>query len=252
MNVEDRYEFFKRLHEKEFERKDKIEENLTLPITIIVGVVAFIYFLINEFDFKFDSQLKLYFKPLIFTGGSLLLLSIVFTIIVYLSRQYRAEPYADKLDNYRQELLQYWIQVDPANAETMTKEDFLKYITDLYVSQTTNNTLANDARTKWVTRIKLALMLSVSSLILSLVPFYFNYFNKPDKIHNIYIPSLSQHIDSLNNIIQIMKCQNQNLSNQPQTTSPTPTKPTPPPERLIRQGRHTVERPSPPSPLRKK
>ena len=205
MEKKELLEFYKEIHKTEFDRKNKIEEGISLPITIILGLVALIYSLLSEYDFKYLPRYNWLFVIPLFVCCILILASIISLSLVYASRKwYKDMPYADKIEKYRKELDEFWrLSTDNnENYEKLSRDDFTDYLIELYIAQSVNNTAKNDNKAKWNDRVKLSMLSSIFLGILTLPSFFYNFFNKPDKVYIVESTKLDQRVDSLIHIVQ--------------------------------------------------
>ena len=78
-----RFEFYKELHFKEEEKKNKINNSLSLPISIITGIIAASLYLLTNFDFKENLYNTIIFLIITLTSLTFLAISIFHIIKPY-------------------------------------------------------------------------------------------------------------------------------------------------------------------------
>ncbi|GAB2533718.1 hypothetical protein [Rufibacter soli] len=222
MNDKERHDFFKDLYDKEFTRKENIENSVNIPITITTAVAILIFFLLSEYEYKDENiYLNVLFYLPVIIASVLTLIGLYYLIKAYVSINhdpYRAIPYANQLDNYRISLNNYYTTNLQTLSHTTAEALFLNYLTDLYIQQTSSNTRINDTKLKELNITKLLLSISLSLLVFGFFPFFYNYFTKPDKTHFIEIKNKIPINLGINNSISndsLRKIQFNKKSTQP-------------------------------------
>lgn len=241
----DIFEFYKELNKLEEEKKNNINNSLSLPIGVITGLVGVLFYFLTFFDFKLSLVTSIIFLIIILASIIFLLLSIYHLIKSY-SNFHEGYDYvyladAMELNLYHKELKNYY-QVNP-NLIDNSDAEFKQYILDELVRNTDSNQKNNKQKSKHRFNCEKHLISSFFLLCLCLFSFGYNFSLKKDKKENCYLDISSKEnrnfIDSIILNHKIMA----NETNQP------PRRPIPPPSQVIKEGQNP--KPQIPPPPRK-
>jgi hypothetical protein len=242
----DKFDFYKELNLKEEEKKNQINDSLSLPIGAISGLVAALFYFLTTFDFKLNLLNSIIFS--LITLSSIFFLGVsVFHLIKSYANFHKGYGYvyladAIDLDKYYKDLKNYY-QSNP-NLTDASDVEFEQYIFDELIKNTDANQKNNKRKNKHRFNCEKHLITAFLILCLNLFPFGYNYALKKDKKDIITLELNSKEnrnfIDNLILNHQIM-ARDKNQPKPTQTQKPTPPpppppKPTPPPSQLIKEG----------------
>ena len=166
---------------------------MNIPIAIITALSSGTYFLITSFDYSIDTFLTGIFISLISLTGISLLLAIYFLIRAFSDftkgYEYSGVPYVNELYNWNKELEEYFEAYE--NDKNRAKEHFESYLIENLVKHTEHNMYVNDKKHGYIYRSKKFLILALVLMLMTLVPFGYNYFKKDKEVHKIEMVSNS-------------------------------------------------------------
>ncbi|HEX8327440.1 MAG TPA: hypothetical protein VF629_07855 [Hymenobacter sp.] len=195
MTDKERHDFFKELYDKEFTRKEAIENSVNTPITVTTAVAVLVYFMASEYDNEATGWvLTSFFYVLLALATILALVGLWSLVKMYVNiyhQKYRAIPYADELEQYRQQLAAYHTTNASLLGQTTADDLFFDYLTQQYINQTASNTKINDTKLKELELTKRLLTVAIGCTVIAFVPFFYNFFVKPDKNYHVVLNQIA-------------------------------------------------------------
>jgi len=192
-------EFYKELYHKENERRQEVLTSLNIPIAIITALSSGTYFFITSFDYSIESFLSGIFITLISLTGISLLFAIYFLIRAFSDftkgYEYSGVPYAQELYDWNKNLEEYFETYK--NDKSLATEHFESYLMENLVKHTEHNMYVNDKKHGYIYRSKKFLILTLVLMLITLVPFGYNYFKKAKETHRIEVVSNSIQSNNL-------------------------------------------------------
>ena len=195
-----RFDFFKDWYQREDERLSDLNNSLNIPIGILTGLFAIIFFLIKEFNLQEENYwilLSFFF---------LIISSIIFWIIVifhlfksynklFKGYEYEAFPFPSQLNNQYEELKKWHDE----NKEELDQEDTVESIYQNQLIEMISgylevNITNNDSKSKHLFIAKKFLLITIILISISVIPYSLNKIltKAPDKIQKIEIQNLSE------------------------------------------------------------
>jgi hypothetical protein len=167
---------FRDMYWKEFDRKDKINANLSLPagiLTVLAGVEAFY---MQNFPFPKWTLCTISFVVL----SVALFISIAFAVYYFirayhLGYAYGYIPNAEEIAKYASDLKKYYESIQSTDIDEKVENDLRVFLTAEYSKYGTINTQNNDEKSKYLHHANIAISISLIFLFLSLFPFYIVY-----------------------------------------------------------------------------
>ena len=231
-----REEFYKELYFKEFERKRELNNSLQIPIGILSGLIAALYFLITKFDYKYSCLNSMIFGIIIIAAIVFLSIS-AFHLIKALANFHDGYPYAYLADSkdlhkFYKELKEYY---EAIGEEGKTELEFCEYVLEEMIKNTDKNQKNNKSKSYHRYKCQSHLVNSFLLISISLFPFGFNIAMKP-KIKEIVPVEIKSKInsDELINRIDSLILKYIDMADNDKK----PQKPTPPPSQLIKEGQN--------------
>lgn len=228
-----RFDFYKELYYKELERKKALNDSLTLPIGVITGVIAWLFYFYNNYYNKSDLAIPTWVFIIYLLSLTALILSVLFLILSYFEPKFKRKKYfitsaydyyyidfADKYENFYKE----------NNSKQNKTEDLEELLIEHFISCSQYNTSLNDRKTARLLRTKLFL---VSSLAFSFVLLIFPVTNKSSFVQKQKLQEV-KIVDTIK--INYMNSVNEN---KPANLGGKP-KPRPIPEKPVKDDRPKV------------
>lgn len=243
----DRYEFLKEWYHQENGRHLSLNDSLNIPIGVLTGIFAAIFFYVTGFGYKNGNEILLII--FILCIGALVVLCFITAYYLLLSYnnllkgyvyKYLAEAtkWNEHLQNlkiyYKENTIYFGDNVDD-NAEKRLREDLIEGFAQ-YID---HNVLNNDRKSGYLHKAKQYLFVTLIATVVTFIPFGFHFFNKEQetscqRIEITNIDSLNNKVEKLTQFLIIQKMSKENIVPPP----------APPPPRLIKEG----DQPKPPVP----
>lgn len=241
----DKFDFYKELNFKEEEKKNQINNSLSLPIGIITGLVAGLFYFLTAFDFKLSFWNSIVFSLVTLTS-TIYLGASIFHLIKSYSNFHKGYDYAYladtiDLDKYYKELKNYY-KSNPTLTD-LSDTEFEQYIFDEIVKNTDLNQKNNKTKNKHRFNCEKHLITAFLFLCLNLFPFGYNFALKKDKNESVLLDLNSKEN---RNFIDSLILNHQKMAED--KTPPAP-KPTPPPSQLIKEGQDPRIKPQTQTPV---
>jgi hypothetical protein len=200
----DTFELYKELYHKENDRRNEVQNALNIPIAIISALSTGIYFFVTTFDYKVSLILNYIFCVLCIITTLTLIMSIFYLVRAFSNftkgYEYTGLAYPQELYNWNLELESYYHKygVDIIEAE----KQFKKHIIEKLVKHTDHNMYVNDKKYGYIYNSKKYLILGLTTLLLTTIPFGYNYFHKKESVQQIKVVDSDS---TLNNKVEQLK-----------------------------------------------
>lgn len=195
----DHLDFYKELYHKENDRRQEVITSLNIPLAVITALSSGTYFLITSFDYTVETFLTGIFIFFMILTGISLLGAIYFLIRAFSDfskgYEYSGIPYVNELYNWNKELEQYYETYK--EDKDLPKDLFKTYLLENLIKHTDHNMYVNDKKHGFIFRSKKFLILALVLILISLVPFGYNFFKKDREIHKIEVVSDSNNREFL-------------------------------------------------------
>jgi len=201
----DKLELYKSFYDRENQRRESLNNSVSIPVGIITGLIATLVFLITRFNY--GDNLLYTWSLIILVLISIILLSIS---IAYLTKSFnnfaKGHDYIEiallsDIENYYDELLKYH-----KNKIDKVDHDFQNYLCAEFIKYADNNARINDKRSFDLYKSKQFMFFSIVFLAFSFIPFGFGNYKTPEKVPNQQIEKINANkeldlkIDSLLNV----------------------------------------------------
>lgn len=177
-------EFLKEWFYKEEERKGTLNDSLNIPIGILTGIVAVVYFVLSNYNYENGSKLlKFLFIILIIVCIFFWLRCIFYLLLSYNNFHrgygYKAFPSADFIKKEYETLTPYYKEYKSEFEETGVTLDKLveNNIEEILVQCIDNNVFNNDKKSGYLHNSKTSIIICILSLFFSSIIFSINYIN---------------------------------------------------------------------------
>lgn len=217
-------EIFSQHYFHELERKDNLNNALTIPIGIVSIIFGALLIIVKEienpysiFEYVQIGCLGLTLFAVLFATGF-----ICRTLMGY---QYWMIPTMEVIQKYKIELKEYYEKLGkpPNEASLLANTDTVNYTSNLYIEYANINSVTNDKKSFVLFKTNFAILLAVFFLSISSAPYLIKIIKNPNSPQKVEITNLKELAVNITN-----------ATNQT-PPPPTPVKPSPPPGRLIRE-----------------
>lgn len=215
----DRLSFLIDWYHKENERRTSLNDSLNIPIGILTGLFALMFFLIKEFDFKSEIHLWISFSFIVFLSASIIFwLLVVYNLFMSYNKlfkgyEYDGLPFATQLDEQYKGLVDYYNKYkgqlnQNTTIDSLYEEQLIEMLSE-YINTNVDN---NDKKSEYLHVAKQFLFGCIMSIIICAIPFVINFLEYKDNPNKIKI----ENIDSINDKIETINVNNLKVENYEQ------------------------------------
>lgn len=220
-------------YHKENDRQSSINNSLSIPIGILSGLLALLFFLIKDYSYSNETN-----HIAIFVFALLIIASIICWVIVVINLflsynnlfkgyEYKGIPYPTILNNQYEGLEKFVEEQkdeldEKTSADSLFEQQFHEMLSE-YLNRNIGN---NDKKSSYLHVAKKYLLLCFIFTACSSIPFSINYFNYNDieKVKSIEIKNLEKLNDLFKEIeIENLKIHNYERQESKKTDSTTTT-----------------------------
>lgn len=237
----DRFDYYKEVYYKELENRNDINNSLSLPIGLITGMIAGLFYFLTAFNYKYSVWLSAFFISVVVISVINLVFSIYYLIQAYckITKGYDYSILADSsvIDSYYLELKNYYSKHLAPN--TNADEESKNYLISEMVRNTDDNQKNNKEKGKHRYNCEKYLIISFIALTTAIPFFTLNYIFKPSnniqevKIVSYPLMKTDKNLPTNRNFILDLIKDSAMIPIINNTPSP---KPTPPPSQVIKEG----------------
>lgn len=225
MDKKELLELYEKLYFHEIEVREKLNERLQAPLTLIIAFVGVIAYLLQNYEHKEFTTTSLIFLGVVGATSVCVAVSIYFFIRSWYNNLYSFLPSANETEKYRKVLLNQYATYP--NGEELANGYFKDFLSNYYVSCSTINAVSNDYRSAYVHKTNARLILTALLGFSAFLVFYIGGLDRTRKPTEV----------TLLNPIHVIQGVPMNTINGVQTPQPPPPLPaSPPPPRQIREG----------------
>lgn len=221
-------EFYQTHYFHETDRRDQINNSLTIPLGVISLVSGAFLVIAKEIEYPFNSSeiIQLHFLGL---TALTLTLAAVFMGRAYWGYGYAYMPRTEEIRQYCESLKKHYLSLNysVADATNLADEETLQYVDSQYSVNAERNAENNDIKSANLFKANGFTMASVVFLVISAVPYVVNSIEEPSEVQKVQITNLKE--------LPMTTPNSQPPKPQSQQQPAPPPKPTPPPSRVIRE-----------------
>ncbi len=192
----DRLEFYKYYYDRENERREVLNNAVSIPMGVLSALIAAIVFLISNYNF---TNVFVTWVFVIFSLTSTILVAISIYYLIYSFNKfakgydYKEIPLLEELHKYDIELKEYHDK--PAQAENEFKDNLISE----FIKKGDINTKINDNRSFRLFKAKQFLFYSIIAIAITCIPYGINAFNTPktNMLQQENNAQLNNRIDSI-------------------------------------------------------
>jgi len=221
----DKLELYKSFYDRENQRRDTLNNSVSIPIGILSGLIAAVVFLTTRF--VYNENLICLWIFLTLTALSILLIVIS---IIYLIKSFNNFVHGY---NYMEialltDINSYYIELQDFNKKNAEKTEleFQQYLVNEFIKYADNNAVINDKRSYSLYKSKQFLFFSIVFIALTCIPFGFGVYKVPGNdtkvpTENIIDDSnIDFKIDSIVNV-KLKNLENEREKSTQENTSPS-------------------------------
>ena len=221
-------EFYQTHYFHETDRRDQINNSLTIPLGVISLVSGAFLVIAKEIDypFNFSEIIQLSFLGL---TALVLISAAVFLGRAYWGYGYAHMPRTEEIRQYYENLKNHYVNLKHSEEDAikLAHEETLQYVDSQYSVNAEQNAGNNDIKSANLFKANGFTMASVVFLVISAVPYVINTIVDPSEVQKVEISNLKE--------LSMPNQNSQPPKPQSQQPAPPPPKPTPPPSRVIRE-----------------
>jgi len=189
------FEFYKELYHLENQRRETINNSLSIPLAILTGLVAGVYVLFTTFPFDQNLITTICFSILLICGifsmgySSFYLCKVIVKKLNWRSARssFEYKAIADPTSLLRwNESLESTFAGDP-DEERLILSEFQRQLREQFVECAHHNQKVNDDKVEEALISKLTAVYSLIFFFLSIIPYVIAYLHKNDEIYRVQI-----------------------------------------------------------------
>jgi hypothetical protein len=251
--MNDKFEFYKDFYFKELDKRNEINNSLSLPIGIITTLIAGVFYLSTNFNYDCQSLghiiVAFIFVILVVTGIVFLIVAVYDLVKSYTDfpkgYEYFLLPDTNEIDDYEKKLQEYYSK-NPEMPNT-ANEEVKEYILSEMIKNTGQNQVNNKRKSKFRYLCEKNLIISLMIITASFLLFIANYSFGPQRTSISEIKIIGADTSKINFnskenrkfILEILK--DSSMRHISRNTDP---KPTPPPSQIIKEGQEPRPKPN--------
>lgn len=188
----DRLEIYKESYYKELERNDNLEDALNMPLSLVSGMLAVLFFFFTSYDYDGKCGLicRVVFLFLMCVATVFVGITTYFLTMSYnKGLKFKGYPYAyldslSVIDTFYDSLIKY--RADSGGTVTNANEDLEQYLIKNFRDVATINVKLNATRIEYLHRAKMWIVRSLLPIVFSAAFFGYNFYMK-DKNNQVEI-----------------------------------------------------------------
>ena len=171
MNREQLFLFYEKLYFQELDRREKLSARLNVPLAVMVAIVGFLSFMLNNAPTELSSVAHCFFWALfLFTCGALSTGAWFFKSS-WFGHTDKLLPTANATEAYRQQLIALYESYE--EKEQLVEDGLKKYLYDYYKEFSSVNTVNNDARAYHLYLATYAITVAALFAFVTYIPYFF-------------------------------------------------------------------------------
>lgn len=170
MNQDQLFQFYEKLYFQELDRREKLSARLNLPLAILVAVIGFLSFMLNNAPRDIQAPGHLIFWIGFIASCTATGFGAWYFKASWFGHTDKLLPTANATEDYRNTLVELYKEYDEKDAlvETALKA----YLYDYYMKFSSVNTTNNDARAYHLYQATYAITISVLLAFFAFIPYF--------------------------------------------------------------------------------
>ena len=227
-----RFEFYIYIYYKELERKKSLSDSLTLPIGIITGLIAWLFYFFNTYITKVESKVPMWTFVIYISALVALVVAIYFLTLSYFEPKFKWKKYYFNITTaYNYYYIALANEYEKYYTKTNKEDDLEKILIEDFINCAQYNTTLNERKTARLLKAKICM---VGCLFLSFGLLVFPMTNRS---------ALSESKPQEVRIIDTVKIKHMNLATENQPPKEDKPKAQPGPEPKILPEKPVEDRP---------
>jgi len=171
MNKEQLFSFYEKLYFQELERREKLSARLNVPLAILVAVVGFQSFMLNNAPVGISCWSDFLFWAFFVSASCATAMGAWFFKASWFGHTDKLLPTANETEAYRSQLIDFYKDFD--EKEQLVENALKQYLYDYYKQFSSENTVNNDARAYHLYQATYAITVAVLLAFLAFIPYFF-------------------------------------------------------------------------------
>lgn len=164
---DEEYKLYEKIYLAEAERKEKLMSRLNLPLAMIVALLSFLSYLLSKSPRVETIEGVLFWIAYLMAGVFLSVATAHFSKAWRVRKDDLAIPTAEKLENHRKSLLDYYEgNIAQANGQ------FMQTMMEYYIMGATRNATNNDSRSAQLDQFSKYVIYAVIASVIAFIPAY--------------------------------------------------------------------------------
>lgn len=185
-------EHYKRLYYFELDRKDKINSNVHLPMTIVALSIGAVSFFINNLpSLAANDNWPIIFFFFLSCSVVSIILSVYLIFKTYTGYSYEYVSSTADIDNYVNELQKFNREAGKKTRVDI-QEKFLSLLLKQYCKCATTNSENNDKKAAYFRKSSISIMVAVVLIGITAFPFFATHYNSSPKVQRIEIVNFKE------------------------------------------------------------
>ncbi len=170
MKKEDFCKLYEAQYHREIERRDKLDARLQLPFAIMVVLVGFLSYMLQNKNPTISSIGSAIFWLLFILSTIATGFAFYFFRLSWFGHTDKLLPTAQAIEDYKKQLLDYY--KDDENPNEKMSEHLKETLFNYYVEFSSVNAINNDTRSYYIYRTTVSLTIAIILAFFSYIPYY--------------------------------------------------------------------------------
>ena len=188
MNQDQLFLLYEKLYFQELDRREKLSARLNLPLAVLVAVIGFLSFMLNNAPRDIETIGHLIFWVGFVAACAATVVGAWFFKASWFGHTDKLLPTANETENYRQTLIKLYEKYEEKDA--LVEAALKTYLYDYYMKFSSENTTNNDARAYHLYLATYAITVAVLLAFIAFIPYFLsNHEGSPNDKQTITAPS---------------------------------------------------------------
>jgi hypothetical protein len=165
----DSLKLYKSFYDRETNRRDILNNSVAIPIGILSGLIAALFFLASDFNYEIKGIFYCLFLGLIIIGAIMLIIAVTYLAKSFTNfikgHDYSEIAFLHEIELYRSELIVHYKRKEKA------EKKFMSYLKSEFIRCADHNAILNDRRSFFIFKTKQYLFIAVIAISLAYIPY---------------------------------------------------------------------------------
>lgn len=172
----DAFQEYKEMYHFELKRKNELTNRLSIPIGIVIVVFGGLFYIFKNISKPFDL-LEIIELALSSISCIFILIAVYFLVRSYFNYAYGYVPTAQQIENWRNELLEYYEQLEIELPDEEADKHVKDHLRNKYAEHAHRNTLNNDNKSTFLHKANLTIICSIVFIFVCGIIFVINSYS---------------------------------------------------------------------------